>query len=543
MKKIIIPFVFLSLFISCNETYSKKEIQKKEKTKTSISKSNEASFLGKDTLNTNILAGTQDTDEPTILKYWKDDSTTKENDFTRNFEPVSDGKNVNSKVASKHKVSNGKKKKRKFFKSIAELFKSKKPKAQSFEIAENDSKEFTGTKGTYLNIPSNAFKAKDGSNVTYPLKVDLEEYYDFEDFAFSNFSTETSDKIIETGGTVVINAKDANDKELELKPGKEIEIGFPAERERQGMQLFNGFETSGEVVKWRTQIEEKEIEEDMEGLTMRIHTPKEKGSAYSDPSYPAGFDALNQYFEDNFNTNLIDFKNPYLGKVSLDYHVSKQGEVSKIRMSGDLHSTYKNEVLRVFKSMSRLKPAKKMGQKVAVNHKMVFEFKMGHKESHYTAVRFKDGYFDKITTHYRWITHSYYNNELFTGYMFSSRNIGAINCDRFRRTFPNESLNNFVVRTPDAENCKIQIYFKEFSGMLTSNFTQKTKQIFTEIPNNQAVMVVATKLVDGKPYMYVGKGNTKNYYDIEKDDFKEINTENFNRNKLLVADFWGSKSS
>ena len=533
MKKIIIPFVFLSLLVSCNETNSKKKIQKKEKTQTSVNDNNEVSSSENDSSNTNILIGTPDTGEPTVLRYWIDDSTKLVNDFTRNFEPVSESKNVNSKVSSKHKASNGKKKKRKFFKSIADLFKSKKPKTQSFEIAENESKEYTGTKGTYLNIPSNAFKAKDGSNITYPVKVDLEEYYNFEDFLFSNFSTETANDKIETAGTVVINAKDANDNELELKKDKEIDLGFPANQERPGMQLFNGYMTSGKVMKWKAQIEVREIIEDMEGLGMRIHGAESKGSAYSDPVYPGGKEEMIKYFDQNFNRNVIDFNDVKLGNVTIEYTMNADGVPKNIRVAESMSQSYANEIVRVFKTIKHWKPARNMGVRTEVNHKFIFEFKNSHVSGTYPAVRFAEDLKDKEVKHYEWVT-----SQNLTGYLFKSKSIGSINCDRLYAD--ERPKNNFAVYLPQAEQANVKIYFKDVRGVLSSNHRYKTKQIFENVPIGAEIVVVATATINENVYLAVRKGKISQKMDLKSAEFSLFTQESFENEVADLEEYWGS---
>jgi hypothetical protein len=102
---------------------------------------------------------------------------------------------------------------------------------------------FTGKKGTRLSIPANAFALKnaDKSNPqpVPPIQIEMREAYTFGDMILQNLSTVSDSQLIQTGGMIYLEAKDALGRGLELAQNKNVSWELPNHNPLpEGMQLF-----------------------------------------------------------------------------------------------------------------------------------------------------------------------------------------------------------------------------------------------------------------------------------------------------------------
>ena len=110
-----------------------------------------------------------------------------------------------------------------------------------------DSK-LTLTKGTEVSIPANAFCHLDGT----PLmggKVDLtfKEAFEYSDMVDERLYTQTEDQLLETGGMIYIEASQ-NGQPLRMQDGKSIELLFPVQEMKDGMELFTASEDENGII-------------------------------------------------------------------------------------------------------------------------------------------------------------------------------------------------------------------------------------------------------------------------------------------------------
>ncbi len=108
--------------------------------------------------------------------------------------------------------------------------------------------EINLSNGTLVKLPAQAFCNMDGS----PLENDkvemiFKEAFDYTQMLDERLSTQTADYILETGGMVYIEASQ-NGIPVKLKDGKEIELIFPKQNRKDGMELFTGVSTDEGVI-------------------------------------------------------------------------------------------------------------------------------------------------------------------------------------------------------------------------------------------------------------------------------------------------------
>jgi len=111
------------------------------------------------------------------------------------------------------------------------------------------------SKGTEVNIPASAFCHLDGS----PLEngqVDLvfKEAFEYTSMIDESLFTQTADRWLETGGMIHIEASQ-NGQPIRLQDGSEIELLFPSQVEKAGMELFLGTQEEDGTI-WQSTGEE-----------------------------------------------------------------------------------------------------------------------------------------------------------------------------------------------------------------------------------------------------------------------------------------------
>lgn len=114
---------------------------------------------------------------------------------------------------------------------------------QKFRIDPIEGGKIVGAQGTVINFPINAFDC--------PTDVDVElmEFYSYADLLKADLHTMSDGYMLETGGTININAK-CNGTAADLTEGSQIGMEFPVKGwYREGMQTFIG-EQSGEDMNW-----------------------------------------------------------------------------------------------------------------------------------------------------------------------------------------------------------------------------------------------------------------------------------------------------
>ncbi|GAB2863034.1 hypothetical protein [Hymenobacter ruber] len=123
--------------------------------------------------------------------------------------------------------------------------------AQVFHIRPDRDTVLYGTEGTVMRIPAGTFVQGKDADVKDVVEIRLREFYSMADILLERLSTMAGPKLLETGGMVQLSATTADGRECKLKPGSEFELGFPATRPIDGMQLYNGQNTGGHGLNWK----------------------------------------------------------------------------------------------------------------------------------------------------------------------------------------------------------------------------------------------------------------------------------------------------
>ena len=122
--------------------------------------------------------------------------------------------------------------------------------SNTFEIDITEENQFKLSKGTEVTIPNDAFCHMDGTPISgNEVVMKFKEAFDFQDMVDERLFTQTEDQILETGGMIHIEASQ-DGKPLRLKEGMEIELIFPQQERKEGMELFLGNEDENGTI-WK----------------------------------------------------------------------------------------------------------------------------------------------------------------------------------------------------------------------------------------------------------------------------------------------------
>jgi hypothetical protein len=126
-------------------------------------------------------------------------------------------------------------------------------KTEIFKINAALDQTILGIQGAEVDFPANAFMYEDGEpHNCGSVYIKMREYCNKATLAASGLTTQSGYQMLESGGTVHLEAWCANHR-LMLRQGFEIVIHFPKINgvEPAGMQLFAGEENSSGLVDWQ----------------------------------------------------------------------------------------------------------------------------------------------------------------------------------------------------------------------------------------------------------------------------------------------------
>jgi hypothetical protein len=121
---------------------------------------------------------------------------------------------------------------------------------QEFAVKNKKDTTIVGSKGIKVLIPKNCF---DLPNPNAEVKIELKEYTTAEDFFFANLTTGSDGRLLESGGTIYINAT-SEGRNVSLKKGQKLSLAFPTgkAKPKPGMQTFYGVKESDGTLNWKT---------------------------------------------------------------------------------------------------------------------------------------------------------------------------------------------------------------------------------------------------------------------------------------------------
>lgn len=123
--------------------------------------------------------------------------------------------------------------------------------SQFYTIDPNKDTILYGKEGTVLYIKAKAFIAKDS------VKVELKEFYTLADYIKSALPSVSNGKLLETGGTIYLNAKTKNNTTVPINKSKGIGIDFSKGKDDKEMNIFYQDRRSPTELNWIKQSKHK----------------------------------------------------------------------------------------------------------------------------------------------------------------------------------------------------------------------------------------------------------------------------------------------
>jgi hypothetical protein len=138
------------------------------------------------------------------------------------------------------------------FTNIGDLIKLAGPEyKQAYTIDPTKDNVIKGRNGTSIVIPKNSLVTKSGKPVEgSSIQIVLEEFLKPSDAAFNQLSTVSDGKLLQSGGMFSIKAF-AQDEELVLQKGKQLQVEMPTINMQPGMELFTAVKNDDGIMEWK----------------------------------------------------------------------------------------------------------------------------------------------------------------------------------------------------------------------------------------------------------------------------------------------------
>jgi hypothetical protein len=364
-------------------------------------------------------------------------------------------------------------------KLLADFYLKNDKKPQFFLINNTKDTTIVCAEKTKITIRANSFvNSKSKNAVTDKIKISVKEYYKISDILLGRLSTTSNGKLLETGGMLDVNAFSENEK-CELKSGKAIEIAFPTKKEKEGMQLFSGNWKNGQI-NWAVAQNSVNLNQ----IFTKVDEP---------PVFPGGHEKFYKLLGNSIKLP----EETISGKVYATFIVDKEGNITNVKITKGLTIGINTAVVNAFKKIPRFIPGKVNGIPVNTTYHLPVTFKgedddiPSQKSASFTNEFRKTDYTEKTILEEKTAVIDYY--------LFSSVNLGMINCDRFLNLSENLKT-NFAINFDNNSETTVSIVFNDIKSIMTNN-TTTNEVTFKNIPLERKITIIAIKYFNGKPFI------------------------------------------
>lgn len=120
---------------------------------------------------------------------------------------------------------------------------------QTFTVNATTGQSITGSNGTKIYIPANAFVYSNGTTVTGNVEIELIEVLDVSEMINLNKTTTSNGQILVSGGQLKVTATQ-NSNYLTLSPNAALYVEIPTTVADPQMGLFTGTVASDSTIDW-----------------------------------------------------------------------------------------------------------------------------------------------------------------------------------------------------------------------------------------------------------------------------------------------------
>jgi hypothetical protein len=368
-----------------------------------------------------------------------------------------------------------------------------------------------GAQGTRIFIEKETFQFADGTPVTGPIELSLQEFYDKSDIVLADLSTESDGKLLETGGMLNIAAT-SEGKEVEIKADKRIVVHFPKTKGfmSEPMDLFyaDAAGTDSTVQNWTvdtTDLVKRTLKigswgwwyPEWDDSTIYNFVPK---GYESKDYYVNGLDLyLNAYNfseaaqkEIESNPKPSNYFEEWNYGIECEMHISKEGYVKDPKVNSKVSAATRKEVLTFLRNIPQLEPGKNKKGEI-IERRGLLLIQGGEIVPLYKTREEYLGSFDQKYAKFEKSPIKNMDDAEMEYYIFSVAKLGWINCDRFWNA--NDPV-DFIVQAPVDKDTKVKLVFKDIAGVLMADIVDG-KYVFPKVPRGTEATIMATRNMDG----------------------------------------------
>lgn len=429
--------------------------------------------------------------------------------------------------------------------AVTNAFLKSKKNITRINLDNSKSQKVYGKKGTCLYLPENIFVNSKGEIPKGKIKLELEECYDVSEMIMAKLSTTSNRKMLETAGMIHLKAYSGKE-ELMLREDAAYNIYFPKNKNtKDDFHLFYGEFDEREIINWELAENEEPIEE----YEDEVEVSEEYGSSDEWNYEDEMFSDSDEYFEPELKP-----RTSWLAEgESCFIHISKSNlrEGTKIREMDFFNWPLQNGqtmnqwfVANFNPDLTMLEEFCVLGYRSGINFKMdntgrivsyyiakasvsehdrnLANFMMtmppldltklmpSYTDDHACMLTFASRQGTEQQTFVQQFKKDLKKNEDGTiasteaasldYYIYSSTELGWINCDRFVNE--TEELVTVSIHTNDAENCAVSMVFEDINSIL-KGVAEDGKIVFYDVPTNKKVKLIGINTSSTQPLMAV----------------------------------------
>ncbi|HNR08793.1 MAG TPA: energy transducer TonB [Saprospiraceae bacterium] len=364
--------------------------------------------------------------------------------------------------------------------SWADFYKQLEKRPQVFSINNSKDTLLSCLEGTTVRIRSNTFVSiLTGKPISGNIKITVTEYYKLSDILLANLTTTSDNSLLETAGMIYIAAV-SNNENCKIKDGQKIEIGFPTKAKNDDMQIFSG-DWDNNRINW---------------LSVSNSTDLNKIYTVTDvqPQFPGGDQKMMQFISKNIKYPNIAKEFGIQGTVYIRFTIDRDGNVKDANVFRGIDPDCDREALNAVLQFPKFKPAQVKGENVHITYTLPINFRLdgGITKSSDIKQNFENTYSDSTIN----MAHS---NHI-TSYLFSTTQLGWINCDRF--IFEKGERVDLIVKLDKKAESDVKIVFHGIKSIMPS-FPTNDKHTFNKIPKGEMITIVAIKNIANKPHLAI----------------------------------------
>ena len=378
--------------------------------------------------------------------------------------------------------------------------------AQYFYISPDKDTTIICKEGTQLTFIANSFIVQATEHIPSDnIKITITEFYQISDMVLANLTTKSHDDIIETGGMLHITAT-SNNKTCILQKGKTIQIGFPYTQQQDHMQLFTGHWIHNHI-NW-TPVDSMITKQSLipPSLTIKKTTTPTSKCSKEIESTPAQkitypYSAIAQKLE---------------GTVIVEFLIDEYGNATNISIPRAVHPILDKAAYYIVSTRPKWNLEKPTTTPIRCRVPILFQLNDIHMDGATInlAKQFEEKIMD-ITVVYGTLNSAILDTniqvqfekktndqnlhqthlESIHQYLFSTNQLGWINCDRFFYD-PRPKI-QYIVQTNKNEETQIKAVFHSFKSIV-GGYPDGDKCIFKNVPLGEKVTIVALKKVNNQ---------------------------------------------